>query len=116
VSDTFLAEHPLRQIIADLREEADALARARHPEASIYRRELAKRLADAGEDSWTYLSEDDAMIKSGLAARTLRSRFRYLKECGLARYGKNGRREYLAIAVPQRADTAAAYEAGRQGE
>lgn len=116
MSETLLAEHPLRQIIADLREEANALSRARHSEEAIYRRELAKRLADAGEDMWTFLSEEDAMIKSGLESRTLRFRFRYLKECKLARYGKNGRREYLAIAVPQRADTAAAYEAGKAGE
>ncbi len=115
MAEALLQEHPLRRIIADLREEANVLKRARQGDEAQYREELARQLADAGEDLWTFLSESEAMLKSGLEARTLRSRFRYLKECGLARYGKNGRREYLAIAVPQRADVQAAYEAGKQG-
>jgi hypothetical protein len=111
-----LTEHPLRQIIADLREEATILTRAHRPEEATYRKELATRLANAGEDLWTYIDEPDAMLKSGLQARTLRARFRWLKECGLARYGPRRQRQYLAVAIPQRADTSAEYEAGRQGE
>jgi hypothetical protein len=111
-----LTDHPLRQIIADLREEADVLKRARQSEEAQYREDLARRLANAGEDLWTFIDEAAAMLKSGLEARTLRARFRWLKECGLARYGVRRQRQYLAVAIPQRADTTAAYEAGRQGE
>jgi hypothetical protein len=108
--------HPLMQIVANLREEAFTLKRAGHPEEAQYREELARQLANAGEDLWTFIDEPAAMLKSGLEARTLRFRFRWLKECGLARYGPRRQRQYLAVAVPQRADTTAAYEAGRQGE
>lgn len=116
MSSDVLTEHPLRQIVADLREEATVLTRAHQPEEAAYRSELARRLANAGEDLWTFIEETDAVLKSGLQPRTLRSRFRWLKQCGLARYGQRRQRQYLAVAVPQRADTAAAYEAGRAGE
>jgi hypothetical protein len=116
MSEAILPEHPIRRIVADLREEANVLKRARQPQEAQYREDLARRLANAGEDHWTFIEETDAMLKSGLQQRTLRARFRWLKECGLARYGQRRQRQYLAIAIPQRVDAAEAYQAGKQGE
>lgn len=103
----------LIQILADAREEAQVL-RANGAAFSVERVEkLLDDVAGQTEDQRVYLSEGQAMLKSGLAERTLRLRFRWLKECGLARYGHRHRREYRADAVPQRVNVQAQYDAGR---
>lgn len=113
MSDT---ERPatLEQILADAREEAQVL-RANGAGFAVERVErLLDDVAGQTEDARVFLSEAQAMLKSGLAERTMRLRFRWLKECGLARYGAKHRREYRADAVPQRVDVQAQYEAGRK--
>lgn len=103
----------LEQVIADAREELEIVKRAGHKEQAEYIDQLLNRIVAAAEDYLKWISEPDAILKSGLAERTLRRRFRELLECGLARY--NGReREYRAIAVPPRPQILAARERGRQ--
>lgn len=65
---------------------------------------LLAKVKDAAEDFMTWLSEADAMLKSGLSERTLRRRFRDMLDCGTARYGVNRKREYLACGIPRSAD------------
>ena len=74
---------------------------------------LCDRTAEAAADYIRWLSESDAMLKSGLSSRTLQRRFRNLLECGLARHGAHGEREYRACAIPFRANIAAARARGR---
>lgn len=78
-----------------------------------YVAELLGRIKDAAEDFTTWLSEPDAMIKSGLSERTLRRRFREMLECGTARYSRASGREYLAKCIPPRANLSAARARGR---
>jgi hypothetical protein len=104
----------LAQILADAREEAQVL-RANGAGFAVDRVEsLIEDVAARTEDARHWLSEEQAMLKSGLASRTLRLRFRWLRECKLARYGKRHRREYRADVVPQRTDSQAMYEEGRR--
>lgn len=79
-----------------------------------YVADLVDRIKDAAEDFTTWLSESDAMLKSGLSERTLRRRFREMQECGTARYNRrtNGR-EFLAKCIPQRPNITAARARGR---
>jgi hypothetical protein len=92
----------LREILDDAREDATRLRKTGNVGQAEYVDRLVLKLERAVEDYVTWLSESDAVIKSGLAERTLRSRFRWLRSCGLARYGVKGRREYLACGIPQR--------------
>lgn len=104
----------LAQVIADAREQAQVLRAAGHEGQARYVEQLLDRVKGASEDYLTWLSESDAIVKSGLAERTLRHRFRELLDCGLARYGDGRKREYRACAIPPRPDIAAARARGRQ--
>jgi hypothetical protein len=97
----------LAQILADAREEAQVLRRAGNAGQAEYLDGLLSRIRDAAEDYLTWLSEADAMLKSGLSERTLRRRFRDLMDSGLARHGAKRCREYLACAVPNRPEVRA---------
>jgi AraC-like DNA-binding protein len=107
MSDLFTA-------IADARSDAQALRRMGNDSQAAAVERMIGVIAYAAEPFTTWLSEDDAMLRSGDSERTLRRRFRSLLECGLARYGHRNRREYMMCAVPQRADVGAAYDAGRR--
>lgn len=104
----------LAQVLADAREEAQVLRRAGNPGQADYVDALISRVRDAAEDFITWLSEADAVLKSGLSERTLRRRFRDCLDCGTARYGAKGGREYLAAVIPSRPDLNAARARGRR--
>lgn len=98
----------LAQVVADAREEAAVLRRSGNSGQAEYVEQLLERVSRAAEDYLRWLSEPDAIIKSGLAERTLRRRFRELQDCGLARWNAKREREYRACAVPPRPNIAAA--------
>lgn len=102
----------LEVVIADAREDAAVLRRAGNAGQADYLEKLLDELYAAAEDYVTWLSESDALLKSGLAERTLRRRFRELVDCGLARYNNHRGREYRACAVPSRPNIAAARARG----
>lgn len=102
----------LSQLLIDKREEVAMLARAHASVQPEYLTELLDEFKAASEDFITWLSESDAMLKSGLSERTLRRRFREMLECGTARWGKTGR-EFLSKCIPPRPDVAAAHARGR---
>jgi hypothetical protein len=108
------AADDLATAIADARSDAQALRRMGNESQAAALEKLLSNIAWSAEPFTNWISEADAMLRSGDSERTLRRRFRVLMECGLARYGIRGRREYLTCAIPQRADVATAYEAGRQ--
>ena len=104
----------LEQVIADAREEAAVLRRAGNVGQAEYVEQLLDKVSTAAEDYLLWLNESDAMIKSGLAERTLRRRFRELQDCGLARYNDRRERQYRAVAVPPRPAVIEARERGRK--
>jgi hypothetical protein len=94
----------LAQAIADERGDAQVLrAKGFEREAQMIERVL-DRVATSAEEFLRWLTEDQAMLQSGLAQRTLRRRFRDWFDAGLARYGAKGEREYLQAVVPHRAN------------
>lgn len=104
----------LEQVLADARGEA-AVLRANKAAFSVERIEqLCERVQEAAGDYMRWLSESDAMIKSGLSGRTLRRRFPELLECELARYDVEGNREYRACAIPPRASIGEQRDRGRR--
>lgn len=107
----------LAQVVADIVEERAILDRTRAATIGVqYVDELLAKIQSAAEPFTTWRSEKEAMLKSGLAERTLRRRFRELLDSGLARYRPGTReREYLDCAVPNRPNVAAAFDAGRHG-
>lgn len=103
----------LEQVMADAREEGAILRRNGHVgQADTLARFLdAVRLA--AEDYLTWLTEDEAHLRSGKSAKALRALFPSLLAQGLAR--QDGRRRlYRACAVPQRAHLEAARRAGER--
>lgn len=104
----------LAQVIADAREEAQVLRRAGNAGQADYVDALLSRVRESAEDFMTWLSEADAMLKSGLSERTLRRRFRDCLDCGTARYGPKRQREYLAAVIPNRPDVATERARGRK--
>lgn len=103
----------LEQVLADAREEANRIGVGSDVVKLEYVHALLDRVRVAAEDVITWLTESEAMLKSGLSERTLRRRFREMLDCGTARYGKSGAREYLAKCIPPRANLAAARARGR---
>lgn len=104
----------LEQVLADYREEAAVLRKAGNTGQAEYVEQLLDRAQRAAEDYITWLSESKANLKSGLAERTLRRRFRELLDCGLARHNAKGEREYRACAIPPRANVVEQHERGRR--
>jgi hypothetical protein len=74
---------------------------------------ICREVTDAAEDWLTFLSEPDAMLRSGHGERWLRSRFAEWAAQGHAE--KRGKvRYYRACLIPQRGNPSAAHEAGRR--
>lgn len=103
------------QVFADLREDANVLRRTGHtPDAETYDRILDKLAATTEvEEVLTWLSEDDAMLRSGRGRAWLRSRFTEWETRGHAKMDGRKRR-YRMIVIPQRANLEAAYRAGKE--
>lgn len=93
-------------------------------DAAVLRRNGEARLAEAldrcaaeattASEEWlTWLSEPQAELRSGHAAKWFRARREAWRREGHARECRRGRWEYRAAIVPTRANVAAAAEAGR---
>ena len=103
----------LEQAIADARERASEARRLREDRLAAVLEDVIGPIARAAEDLLVWLAEDDAMLRSAHARPWLRARFAGWMAQGHARM-RNGRREYLQVVVPRRANPSAAREAGRE--
>lgn len=103
---------PLTQLVAEIRDHAAVLEHTGNTGQAQYLAHVAERLKDAAEDYTTWISEQNALLRSGWTERTMRRRFAELQECGLARW-HDGKREFLVCAVPPRADIEGARERAR---
>lgn len=103
----------LEQVLADWRESAQALRRTGHgPTADLVER-IVRETESAAEEYLRWLSEEDAMLRSGKRRTWLRARFAEWERGGNAR--RDGRkRQYRMVIVPQGADTLGARDAGRR--
>jgi hypothetical protein len=102
----------LEQVIADYRGDLAVLRK----HAETVRVDLIEQILDAVKESaadyLTFISEDDARLRSGHTVEWLRARFAQWARDGHAKIERR-QRWYRAVVVERRADVAAAREAGR---
>lgn len=103
----------LAQILADLRGDAAVLRRSGHAEQAVAREQIADDVTAAAEEWLTFLSESDAMLRSGRTKDWLRSRFAEWERDGHARL-VNKQRQYRMCVVPRRYNLSDAREAGAE--
>jgi hypothetical protein len=106
---------PLETVLADWREKASVLRGVKHAHDAELIDAICDEVARAAEDYMRFLSETDAMLRSGKSAEWLRSRFPEWSSQGHAEKRKSVR-YYRALVVPRRPDLEAAREQGRSGE
>ena len=103
----------LEQVLAEVPIEAAVLRK--HGELQLAKaiERLAADVATAAENYLDFLTEDEAMLRSGRTRSFLRNRFAGWEAEGMAR--KDGRRrKYRRCIIPRRPDLGAAREAGRR--
>jgi hypothetical protein len=103
----------LEQALADWRGDAAVLRRQGHIAQADLIDRLCSDVLQAAEDYLTWVSEDDAMIRTGHSKAWLRSRFPGWVEQGIAKQ-EGPRRLYRLLALPRRANLDAAREAARR--
>ena len=108
-----MATPTLEQAIADARQYVAEAKHLRDDRLARVLEDVIEPIARAAEDLLVWLAEDDAMLRSAHARPWLRARFAGWMAQGHARM-RNGRREYLQVVVPRRANPSAAREAGRE--
>lgn len=110
MSDT-AARPDLALILADLRSDAAVLRRSGHKSEADMCERIASDVAGAAEEWITFLSEADAIIRSGRSKGWLRGRFAEWERDGHARLvGKV--RQYRQAIIPRRYSLSDAREAG----
>ena len=99
----------LEQVIADAREDAAVLKKHGQTAIADAIESLCDAVDTAAEDYLSWLSESDAMLRSGHTRTWLRVRFPMWDRQGLARWSPRNAtaREYRALIVPQRTNVAA---------
>jgi len=108
-----MATPTLEQAIADARQCVAEAKHLRDDRLARVLEDVIEPIARAAEDLLVWLPEDDAMLRSAHARPWFRQRFAAWMAQGHARM-RNGRREYLQVVVPRRANPSAAREAGRE--
>ena len=108
----------ITDVIADERGQAAVLRHNGYVREADARERLLDRVARAAAPFTDWLSEKEAVLRSGHSAEWHRARFPQLLAQGLARIHPERPRErqYLRCVVPQRANVSAARAAGRRGE
>ncbi len=102
----------LEQVVADWREDAQVLRKRGVEREADMMDKLADECALAAHEYITFVSEDDAMLRSERSRNWLRSRFPLWEQQGHAR--REGRtRWYRMLVVPCKVSDAEAFEAGR---
>lgn len=102
----------LGQLLTDWRGDAAVLRRRGQHALADQLEQCAVEVSRAGEEWLTWVTESEAALYSGQTARWLQSRFPAWERRGMAK--RDGRtRKYRLCVVPRRAETEAAYEAGR---
>lgn len=103
----------LETVLADMASDADALERTGNLKQAEYLRGSIARLRAAAEGWLIWLSEPDALIRSGFQLDWLRGRFEALRREGHARMvGRN--RQYRMCAIPRKANVVTAARRGRE--
>ena len=106
---------PLETVLADWHEKASVLRAVKHAHDAELIDAICDEVTRSAEDYLRFLSESDAMLRSGKSAEWLRARFTEWSDQGHAEKRKTVR-YYRAIVVPRRPDLESARDQGRRGE
>lgn len=108
----------LEQVIADEREDLEILRRKGYERDAERIGKVLDRIAKAAQPFTDWLNEREAALRSARSVAWIREQFPALESQGLARWNPNrpSERQFLRCAIPQRANTSAAREAGARGE
>lgn len=102
----------LTQVLADCRGDAAVLRRAGHPGDADLLERFADQVARAAAPFLNFMSETEAMLRSGRSRDWLRAQFAAWERERFARWqGKE--RQYLEAVVPRRPALSQAREAGK---
>lgn len=104
----------LASVLADALEESGVLRRNGHPEQADTIVRLCDAVRESARDYLWWLSESEALLRSGRSLRWLRTHYREWESTGNARRDAKGQRHYRALVVPQRVHKSAAREAGKE--
>ena len=104
-------QRTLEQVLADWRGDAQVLRRQGHEREAAGLERCAGEVVAAAEDYLMWLTEEEAMLRSGRSVAWLRAHFPEWERAGHTR--REGRRRwYRMLLVPQRANVVTAREAG----
>lgn len=103
----------LDQVIADARGELPVLRKHGQGVLADAIEVILQEVADASEDYRRFVSEADAILRSGHKEPWFRQRFAEWERQGHARR-ERGQRYYRLLIVPRRARLSASREAGRR--
>ncbi len=107
-----MPQHDLGQLITDWHGDATVLHRRGQHALAEQLEQCAREVQLAAEEWLTWVTELEAALFSGQTTRWLQSRFPAWERRGMAK--RDGRtRKYRLCIVPRRAETDAAFEAGR---
>ncbi len=107
-----MSARDLAAVLADLRGDAAVLRRSGDERIAKVLEATADAVASAAEDFLLWLSETDAMVRTGRSRDWLRGRFPGWEADGHARLAGRDR-QYRAVILPRRASLVQAHEAGR---
>lgn len=107
----------LTDVLDEIRTDAFRLKRTGNAGQADYLERIASEVAEVMRDFLDWLTEDEAMLQSGMARTTLRARFGEWASCAppMAKFegtGRRARRLYRRCVVPRKANKVAAYLAG----
>jgi hypothetical protein len=102
----------LESVLSEYRADAQVLRRYGDTRVADAIDRVCKDVAVAAEDFMRFISEADAMMRSGRGVDFLRARFPAWERDGNARYERR-QRYYRQVVVEHRLDLEAAREAGR---
>lgn len=103
---------PVLQLLQSMRADAEVLTRAGSSAFGQMLGGYADALDAATEDYTTWLSESDAMLRSGWTRARLRGHFPQWEQGGNARRVGRGDRRYRQVVVPKAPGESAAAHAG----
>jgi hypothetical protein len=104
----------LSDVLADWLGDAAVLRRNGNAAGAETLERCAREVKESAEEWLLWISEGEAMTRSGHVAAWFRARFEAFKREGHARTVKRGVRQYRACVVPRRANTAIAELQGRE--
>lgn len=106
----------LETVLADARQRAQVLRAEGHPIQAAAIERVCDEVKQTTVSYLTWLSDKEAILRSGWSLARLRNKFGEWKALGFARYDERDNRQYRESIVPPRIDGSEDRLAGERGE